>query len=111
MKDTITCPTCGGNLTRDTSLMFDPYMCDCCEHILTIYGEHIPPIMQTFESPSRFNLGDLVTKTKGSEWTGRVVGYYSTALTPVGVCVESAAHKGSVQIYPESAFEAFDYET
>ena len=29
---------------------------------------------------------------------------------PVGVCVESASHKGSVQIYPESALEAFDYE-
>ena len=54
---------------------------------------------------SKFSLGDLVTKTKGSEWTGRVVGYYSTALTPVGVCVESSTHKGSVQIYPESALK------
>jgi dihydrofolate reductase (trimethoprim resistance protein) len=59
---------------------------------------------------SKFALGDLVTKTKGSEWTGRVVGYYSTTLTPVGVCVESSIHTGSVQIYPESALESFDYE-
>lgn len=29
----------------------------------------------------------------------------STALTPVGFCVESASHSGSVQIYPQSALE------
>ena len=59
--------------------------------------------MNIITNLSKFALGDLVTKTKGSEWTGRVVGYYFTALTPVGVCVESDKHAGSVQIYPESA--------
>jgi hypothetical protein len=54
---------------------------------------------------SKFKLGDLVRKIKGSEWHGRVVGTYSTALTPEGYCVESASHTGSVQIYPASALE------
>jgi len=53
----------------------------------------------------RFKLGDHVRKTKGSEWEGRVVGTYSTTLTPEGYAVESDAHSGSVQIYPASALE------
>ena len=48
-------------------------------------------------------LGTRVTKTKGSKWTGKVVGYYSTDLTPVGYAVESETETGSVQIYPVSA--------
>ncbi len=54
----------------------------------------------------KFNMGDRVRKTKGSEWQGRVVGTYSTTLTPEGYAVESEAHHGSVQIYPASALEA-----
>lgn len=46
----------------------------------------------------RFRLGDLVRKTRGSSWTGRVVGFYSTKLTPIGYAVESLAERGSVQI-------------
>lgn len=57
-----------------------------------------------FENP-KWELGDLVSKTKGSNWTGRVVGYYSTVLTPRGYAVESLTEKGSVQIYPESALK------
>lgn len=53
----------------------------------------------------KFKLGDCVYKTKGSEWIGRVVGTYSTDLTPEGYCVESIYHSGSVQIYPASALE------
>ena len=51
----------------------------------------------------RFRLGDRVTKIKGSSWSGRVVGFYSTSLTPIGYAVESETEKGSVQIYPEQA--------
>jgi hypothetical protein len=51
----------------------------------------------------KFRLGERVTKVKGSKWTGRVVGFYSTALTPVGYAVESETEIGSVQIYPEAA--------
>jgi hypothetical protein len=55
----------------------------------------------------RFALGDHVRKTKGSQWHGRVVGLYSTTLTPVGYAVESAREPGSVQIYPEAALEVW----
>lgn len=55
-----------------------------------------------------FSLGDRVTKTKGSSWTGRVVGFYSTELTPEGYAVESENEPGSVQIYPRSALAAFE---
>ena len=53
----------------------------------------------------KFKLGDLVKKRKGSEWQGRIVGAYSTDLTPEGYAVESDTHKGSVQIYPDNALE------
>jgi dihydrofolate reductase (trimethoprim resistance protein) len=53
----------------------------------------------------KFKLGDLVRKVSGSAWEGRVVGTYSTALTPEGYAVESSAHPGSVQIYPAKALE------
>lgn len=52
-----------------------------------------------------FKRGDRVRKTKGSSWHGRVVGFYSTSLTPVGYAVESEREPGSVQIYPVSALE------
>ena len=55
--------------------------------------------------PPKFKLGDYVRKTRGSHWSGRVVGTYSTTLTPEGYAVESDAHPGSVQIYPASALE------
>lgn len=51
-------------------------------------------------------LGLRVTKTKGSSWTGRIVGYYSTHLTPKGVAIESETETGSVQIYPITAIRA-----
>lgn len=53
----------------------------------------------------KFKHGDRVKKTSGSEWVGHVCGTYSTELTPEGYCVESEAHKGSVQIYPAKALE------
>ena len=62
--------------------------------------------LRTFESspkPGAFRLGDLVKKVSGSAWEGRIVGTYSTALTPEGYAVESASHPGSVQIYPAKA--------
>lgn len=53
----------------------------------------------------KFKRGDQVRKLSGSEWQGRIVGEYSTALTPEGYAVESEAHAGSVQIYPAGALE------
>jgi hypothetical protein len=52
-----------------------------------------------------WKIGTRVRKIKGSQWQGRVVGYYSTDLTPVGYAVESERETGSVQIYPASALE------
>ena len=55
-----------------------------------------------------FHFGQRVTKTKGSSWTGKIVGVYSTKLTPVGYAVESENEPGSVQIYPASALAAME---
>lgn len=57
-----------------------------------------------------FNLGDNVRKKSGAAWQGRVVGTYSTRLTPQGYAVESDAHPGSVQIYPAAALELVQVE-
>lgn len=54
---------------------------------------------------AKFSLGDRVRKIKGSRWQGRVVGTYSTDLTPEGYAVESETEIGSVQIYPAAALE------
>ena len=56
-------------------------------------------------TPAKFHIGDRVRKTKGSQWSGVVVGTYSTALTPEGYAVESSTELGSVQIYPAQALE------
>ena len=53
----------------------------------------------------KFKLGDYVFKISGSSWRGRVVGTYSTTLTPEGYCVESIFEYGSVQLYPAKALE------
>lgn len=53
-----------------------------------------------------WRMGTRVTKISGSSWTGHVVGYYRTKLTPAGYCVESENEPGSVQIYPASALAA-----
>lgn len=57
-----------------------------------------------------FRLGDTVTKVSGSSWTGKVVGFYSTELTPEGYCVESSTETGSVQIYPAKALKLVEGE-
>ena len=59
------------------------------------------------DKPERlYKIGDRVEKIKGSEWHGTVVGFYSTALTPIGYAVESDREKGSVQIYPQKALRS-----
>ncbi len=51
----------------------------------------------------RYTLGQRLRKTRGSSWQGKVVGFYSTTITPIGYAIESEREPGSVQIYPESA--------
>ncbi len=65
------------------------------------------PIAQTAPQ-GKFRMGDRVKKSTGSEWVGRVVGWYSTEQTPEGYAVESSAHRNSVQIYPVTALEAVE---
>ena len=57
---------------------------------------------------AKFKIGDRVKKKSGSEWQGKIVGWYSTTLTIEGYAVESETHKGSVQIYPASALVLVD---
>ena len=64
----------------------------------------LAPIAQTAPQ-GKFRMGDLVKKSSGSEWEGRVVGWYSTEHTKEGYAVESGAHRNSVQIYPAKALE------
>jgi len=52
-----------------------------------------------------WDIGTRVRKKSGSEWQGRVVGFYSTDLTPEGYVVESEVHKRSCQLYPAKALE------
>lgn len=53
----------------------------------------------------RFGYGARVRKRSGSSWQGRVVGFYTSSLTPEGYAVESEREPGSVQIYPVAALE------
>ncbi len=66
-------------------------------------ADHIADAGKLVAGGRKFNLGDRLTKNKGSSWTGHVVGFYSTELTPIGYAIESETEKGSVQIYPEAA--------
>lgn len=66
------------------------------------YESHDEPLIGDGQ---KFALGQRVRKIKGSSWQGRVVGFYSTELTPMGYAVESEREPGSVQIYPEAALE------
>jgi hypothetical protein len=64
--------------------------------------------LRTDTTPATFALGDRVQKKSGSQWAGKVVGWYSTSLTPEGYAVESESHAGSVQIYPANALKVCD---
>lgn len=62
-------------------------------------------VLTLADRPWSFQMGDRLRKKKGSSWQGRVVGYYTTELTPEGYAIESEREPGSVQIYPVSALE------
>ena len=56
-----------------------------------------------FPNHTTFAFGQRVKKRSGSQWHGKVVGFYITKLTPEGYAVESERENGSVQIYPAKA--------
>jgi hypothetical protein len=93
------CPDCGKENVMGAA-------CPKCSGRYRILAEtHVAaPIAQTAPQ-GKFRMGDLVRKTSGSEWQGRICGTYSTPLTPEGYAVESSAHRNSVQIYPAKALE------
>lgn len=79
-----------------------------------IAGYRPKPTEQT-QAPSpelsfQWSRGTRVEKIKGSAWTGKVVGFYSTDLTPEGYAVESENEPGSVQIYPRAALRLAELE-
>lgn len=78
------------------------------KHLTALYAAPIPTQQgwAPFGDAAKFTFGQRLTKTKGSSWTGKVVGFYSTSLTPIGYCIESENEPGSVQLYPEGALEA-----
>jgi R67 dihydrofolate reductase. len=90
-----------------TEIAKDEFMGPRRKRWVALYASPLPvrPITDE-DAVRRFKLGSHVTKTKGSSWTGRVVGFYSTTLTPIGYAVESENEPGSVQIYPEAALAA-----
>ena len=94
------CPDCGKENAMGAA-------CPKCSGRYRILAEtHVAaPIAQTAPQ-GKFRMGDLVKKSTGSEWEGRICGTYYTALTQEGYAVESEAHAGSVQIYPAKALEA-----
>lgn len=81
--------------------------CGCADAYCMAWPDEAAPIAQTAPQ-GKFRMGDLVKKSTGSEWEGHICGTYSTELTPEGYAVESAAHRGSVQIYPAKALEAVE---
>ena len=64
------------------------------------------------EKPDLFHwdIGTRVCKKSGANWHGKVVGFYSTSLTPEGYAVESVYETGSVQIYPKAALTLMNEE-
>lgn len=52
-----------------------------------------------------YRYGDLLQKKRGSTWRGKVVGWYSTELTPEGYAIASHFEPGNVQVYPVAALE------
>lgn len=75
-------------------------------------------LLLTFDTPEQRDrfievieaMGQRVYKPMGSSWHGHIVGFYSTRITPVGFCVESEREPGSVQLYPDTAFEPYNGE-
>ena len=67
------------------------------------YSEHVSFARVWPQTHPTFRYGDRVTKISGGRWSGWIVGWYATELTPEGYAVESSTERGSVQIYPASA--------
>lgn len=96
------CPDCGKENAMGAA-------CPKCSGRYRILAEtHVAATIAQTAPQGKFRMGDRVKKSTGSEWEGRVVGWYSTEQTAEGYAVESSAHRNSVQIYPVTALEAVE---
>lgn len=50
-----------------------------------------------------FPIGCAVHKPSGPEWTGKVVGYYSSSFTPSGLVIENTSDGARGQVHVEPA--------
>lgn len=94
------------NLAQRQGVTLDQIVCDTLSSARKSWDAARADL--SAKGAGKFRMGDLVKKSTGSEWEGRVVGWYSTEQTKEGYAVESDAHKGSVQIYPAKALEAVE---
>lgn len=72
-------------------------------HDLKLLAMQIGQWRNTTPLLAKWKMGAYVQKKQNSSWRGKVVGFYSTAATPIGYCVESHFEPGSVQVWPEAA--------
>lgn len=72
---------------------------------LAYQSKSIADMLDGLPHARAFPMSERVRKIRGSQWQGKVVGFYSTDLTPEGYAVESELEVGSVQIYPAAALE------
>lgn len=79
---------------------------DCRSRIMALEAAEAYAVLEAPVEAGDWSLGDRVEKKYGSNWRGKIVGFYSTKLTPVGYAVESENEPGSVQIYPKEALAA-----
>jgi R67 dihydrofolate reductase len=64
-------------------------------------------MVDQWPSDAKFQMGDYVAKKGRALWRGKIVGWYRTDVTKLGYAIESYFELGSVQIYPETAIEAW----
>lgn len=70
----------------------------------------IDPTWTCCRGPQIFPLGTTVRKVSGPEWTGKVVGYYSSTFTTEGLVIEntSPGALGQVHVEPAKRMERLD---
>ncbi|RAS10812.1 hypothetical protein [Ensifer adhaerens] len=62
-------------------------------------------MVDRWSADAAFQMGDYAAKKGRASWRGKIVGWYRTDLTSLGYAIDF--EPGSVQIYPETAIEAW----
>lgn len=108
------CPFCGDTMENHLGLVRHKENRPCVISAMGVDESAIPawnhrssPAGEIIRGEDRiFGLGDRLKKVRGSSWHGRVVGFYSTSMTPIGYVIESEREPGSCQLYPEAALSS-----